>query len=206
MMTKIKICGIQSEDDVAVVNKYMPEYVGFVFADSKRKIRQDTAKLLRNRLDRQIKSVGVFVNSTLDIIEELCKNGVIDVIQLHGDEDLEYILKIRKFTSCEIIKAVRVRSAADIQAALPLPVDYLLLDSFVLGEQGGSGKTFSWTQIPHLEQKFFLAGGLDPLNVKEAIKVAHPDCVDVSSGVEENGIKSEKRIKKFVKQVRELDK
>ncbi len=202
--TKVKICGLMRLEDVAYVNDYQPEYVGFVFAKTRRQVNGDWAKRLRLFLDPQIQTVGVFVNESVDVIAGLCENKTIHVVQLHGDEDEAYISDLKKKVGNPIVKAVRVREQQDVLRAEQLPCDYLLLDTYVKGQYGGSGKTFDLELIPKLTKPFFLAGGLTADNVQEKIKACHPYAVDISSGVEgDDGWKDREKIRLFIDKVRE---
>ncbi len=202
--TKVKICGLMRLEDVAYVNDYQPEYVGFVFAKTRRQVNGDWAKRLRLFLDPQIQTVGVFVNESVDVIAGLCENKTIHVVQLHGDEDEAYISDLKKKVGNPIVKAVRVREQQDVWRAEQLPCDYLLLDTYVKGQYGGSGKTFDLELIPKLTKPFFLAGGLTADNVQEKIKACHPYAVDISSGVEgDDGWKDREKIRLFIDKVRE---
>lgn len=204
-MTKVKICGLTRPEDIACVNECRPDYVGFVFYHkSSRLVSEETAKNLHELLYPEIQAVGVFVNEKIDKIVSLCEHNVIDVIQLHGEEDEEYIHALRESVSSPIIKGVRVRSMDDILRAQQLPCDYLLLDTYRKGTYGGSGQTFNLGLIPRLSKPFFLAGGLDAENVKEKIGTIHPYAVDISSGVEgADGWKDPEKIRKFINNVRE---
>ncbi len=154
-MTQVKICGIKSIEDVRVMNKYAPDYVGFVFAKSKRQITQTQAKKLKSELNCSIKTVGVFVNEPIENIVNLCENKVIDFIQLHGDEDEKYIKMLNLYVENPVIKAVRVQNTQQILKAQNLPCQMLLLDTYTKSQYGGSGKTFDYTLIPKLEKPFF---------------------------------------------------
>ena len=123
---------------------------------------------------------------------------VIDIAQLHGDETEEQIERIKRETGKPVIKAVKIRSREDILAGVQTRADFLLLDSGM-----GSGETFDWSTIPQIEKPFFLAGGLNPENVKEAVRSFHPYAVDVSSGVETDGRKDEEKIREFIRRVRD---
>lgn len=201
-MTKIKICGIQTIKDVEVVNRYSPDYVGFVFANSRRKISEDWARSLKEALDSNIKTVGVFVNEPILNIIKLCHEGIIDLVQLHGDEDENYIFKLKMSTDNQIIKAIHVQSKEQVAKEIPLAGDYILLDTYVKGSYGGTGLTFNQDLIPDMDRDFFLAGGLNQDNVLDAIKRSKPYGVDVSSGVETDGRKDERKIREFISKVR----
>lgn len=213
---KIKICGLKRKEDVDYVNLWRPDMVGFVFAGVKRKINYKTAKMLKENLNPEMKAVGVFVNADTDYIDRLVADDIIDIVQLHGDEDETYI-KILKQSFREIgkpdtpiIKAVRVRSTEQVLKAEKLSVDYLLLDAFTEEEYGGSGKVFNHDLIPNLEKPYLLAGGIDCDNVVTIIdslkekNVTLPFCIDVSSSVEVDGYKDEDKIIAIVSLVQSL--
>lgn len=201
-MNRIKICGLSRECDIDAVNIAKPDFIGFVFADkSKRKVDDKTALNLKKRLDKGIKAVGVFVNNDIDFVVSLINCSIIDIVQLHGDEDEKYIQILKSKTNVPIIKAVRVQNAEDILKADKLPVDYLLLDTYTKGEYGGSGKTFDWSMIPKINKPYFLAGGLNMDNIGFALKIG-AYCLDVSSGVETDGKKDKEKIVQIVKTVR----
>lgn len=202
-MTKIKICGLRREEDVDYVNVCRPNYAGFVFAESKRKVTKEQAKHLRSQLEQGIVPVGVFVNETIDTIAELVEEGVIEVIQLHGDETESYIEALRwRVGNTKIIKAVRVASKEDVTDCEMTIADYLLFDSRTLEGYGGTGKQFDWKLIAQIQKPFFLAGGIHTENVEEAIKMTRPFAVDVSSSVETNGYKDRDKIIEIVEKVR----
>ena len=202
-MTKIKICGLRREEDVDYVNVCRPNYAGFVFAESKRKVTKEQAKHLRSQLEQGIVPVGVFVNETIDTIAELVEEGVIEVIQLHGDETESYIEALRwRVGNTKIIKAVRVASKEDVTDCEMTIADYLLFDSRTLEGYGGTGKQFDWKLIAQIQKPFFLAGGIHTENVEEAIKMTRPFAVDVSSSVEKNGYKDRDKIIEIVEKVR----
>lgn len=213
-MTKIKICGLKRPQDVEYVNRYLPEYAGFVFAGSKRKVTDEQAEELSRMLDARITPAGVFVNEPGQHIVSLVKKDIIRVIQLHGDEDAAYILKLREALkksekdtkNIKIIKAVRVQSREQILEAEKLPCDYLLLDTWQKDTYGGCGKQFDKSLIPaELAVPYFLAGGLSAENIQENIRICHPYAVDVSSAVETDGKKDEKKIQEFIERVREYE-
>ncbi len=201
-MTKIKICGLKTIEDIEAVNRWKPDFAGFVFAPGKRQISPDHAAELRSALAPEIQAVGVFVNTLLEEAAALAEAEVIQYIQLHGDEDAAYMEALRKQTDKPLIKAVAARSREEILEAEKLPCEYLLLDTYKKGSPGGNGETFDWKIIPPLEKPWFLAGGLSPENVEQAIKICRPFGVDISSGVEIQGKKSEQRIREFIEKVR----
>lgn len=202
-MTKIKICGLRRVEDISYVNECNPDYAGFVFADSKRRVTKEQAKMLRAGLNPQIIPVGVFVNEEIDTIAELVQEGVIEIIQLHGDETETYIQKLRgRAADTVIIKAVRVASKEDVADCEKTKADYLLFDSRDMKEYGGTGKKFDWQLIENIRKPFFLAGGINAENIEEAIKTVHPFAIDVSSFVETNGYKDRDKILEIVEKVR----
>ena len=195
-MVKIKICGIRRLEDIRIVNRYKPDYIGFVFADSKRIVSHDLASKLKSNLDSDIISVGVFVDAECEEIIELFGSGVIEIAQLHGNESEEYINDLKEKTNGElkVIKAVEMSEDKDLSYYDNLNVDYLLLDS---GK--GSGKTFDWRLIKSdLKKEFFLAGGIDSTNVKQAIEQFNPYAIDLSSSLETDGFKDENKIKEIM--------
>lgn len=204
---KIKICGIRRTEDVRYLNETMPDCVGFIFADTKRKVTEDQAALLKRQLDPRIQVFGVFVNAPMETVASLAHKKIIDVIQLHGDETEEYIRALRSMTEAPVIKAVRVKKREDILLADRLPVDHLLLDTYHRGQYGGTGETFSWELIPEeLEHSYLLAGGLRASNICQAISTIEGKgrCigVDVSGGVETDGVKDLEKIKILIETVR----
>lgn len=184
-MTKIKFCGLKRTEDIKYANELNPDFIGFVFAPkSKRFVDADTAKELKNLLDSNIKAVGVFVDEDLNAVAKLLKDGIIDIAQLHGSEDDEYIKRLRTLCDKPIIKAFMIESPDDIKKANESSADYVLLDS---GK--GSGVTFNWDLIKEVNRPYFLAGGLDCDNVENALNSLTPFAVDVSSGIETDGYK-----------------
>ena len=197
-MTKIKICGLRSEEDIFYVNKLRPDYVGFVFLEGRRRyISPQEAARLRKRLDPSIQSVGVFVNEPVENVAALLKEGTIQLAQLHGREDEDYAKELKRLCDKPVIKAFIIRTPADVEEALAYPADYLLLDNGL-----GTGEVFDWTLIKNIESPFFLAGGLTPDNVRKAISDVRPYGVDVSSGVETKGRKDYRKIKAFIESAR----
>ena len=199
-MVKIKICGLKRLEDIEIVNKYKPDYIGFVFADSKRKVSHELAGELKDNLDSEIISVGVFVDAPQDEILELFSEGIIDAAQLHGSENEEYIseLKEKANNRLMIINAVEMSEDVDLDCYENTQADFLLLDS---GK--GSGKTFDWRLIrKNLKKEFFLAGGLDVSNICQAIEEFNPYAVDLSSSLETDGFKDENKIKEIMEAIR----
>ena len=197
-MIKIKICGLRREQDIRYANELMPDYIGFVFLKGKmRYVTFEEAAHLRSLLDPAIPAVGVFVNEPAENVIRLLQAGTIQIAQLHGQEDEAYAEELRRAGDHCIIRAFAVRSSEDIHRAFAFPADYPLLDN---GK--GTGETFDWSLFQEQEKPFFLAGGLSPENVKEAIECFHPYAVDVSSGVETDGYKDYEKMKAFMDAVR----
>ena len=192
-MTKIKFCGLKRIEDIKYANDLKPDFIGFVFAPkSKRFVDADTARELKNLLDTKIKAVGVFVDEDINVVTKLLKDGIIDIAQLHGSEDEEYIKSLRAICDKPIIKAFTIVSKDDIKKANESTADYILLDS---GK--GSGETFDWDLIKEVNRPYFLAGGLDCDNVENALDSLTPFAVDVSSGIETDGFKDFDKMCRF---------
>lgn len=200
-MTKIKLCGLSRPCDIEAANELKPEYIGFVFAPkSKRYVTYEKAMELKSQLSPEIHAVGVFVNEPPKNVANLLKNGIIDIAQLHGDEGEDYITQLRLLTDKPIIKAFRIKAANDIEIAEQSTADYILLDS-----GAGTGMIFDWNLVKSIRRPYFLAGGLDARNVADAVKALHPFAVDVSSGIETNGVKDKTKMAAFVAAVRKED-
>lgn len=198
-MTKIKLCGITRTEDVREINKIKPEYIGFVFAKkSKRYISPERASELKKILDNDIKAVGVFVNEPLESVAKLLKEHVIDLAQLHGNEDEAYISRLKKMTDAPVIKAFCITGRDEMKQIKESSADYVLLDS-----GAGSGQTFEWDIVKEISRPFFLAGGLDVDNVEKALREVKPFAVDVSSGIETDGVKDSNKMAVFAAKVRE---
>lgn len=194
-MTRIKFCGLKTLDDIYAANEICPEYVGFVFAPkSKRFIAPAQAEKLRGALSEKILAVGVFVNENPATVAELLNAGIIDAAQLHGNEDDTYIKNLRGITKKIIIQAFQ---SNNILAAEKSLADFILIDS-----GAGGGKVFDWSLIKNLRREYFLAGGLTPENVDNAIRLLNPFAVDVSSGIETNGRKDFSKMATFAEVVR----
>ena len=201
-MTKIKLCGLSRPCDIEWANALMPNYVGFVFAKkSRRCVSPMYARKLREKLDRRISAVGVFVNEAPEAVAALLNDGIIDVAQLHGGEDEEYIKALRKLTDRSLIQAYRVGGPADLEPARQSSADHILLDNGA----GGTGTAFDWALLKGFNRPCFLAGGLDPENVAQAVRAVHPFAVDVSSGIETDGAKDYKKMTAFVNAARNAD-
>lgn len=197
-MTKIKLCGLTRPCDIEYVNELLPEYIGFVFAPkSRRYISPEKAEVLREHLDDRITPVGVFVDEKIEIIADLIKRKIIDIVQLHGNESEQYIEDLRRVIDCPVIKAFRIESEADIVSVNNSSADYVLLDS-----GGGTGKVFDHSLLKDIARPYFLAGGLTPENVETAVKQLKSFAVDVSSSLETDGFKDKIKMTAFVNAVR----
>ena len=195
---RIKICGLCREQDIDFVNELRPDFIGFVFASqSRRYVTPERAACLRRRLDPEIVSVGVFVDEEAEQVASLLEQGIIGTAQLHGKEQEAYVDRLRQLTDRPILQAFRIGGAADIEKALRSKADGILLDNGA----GGTGEAFDWSLLPKIERPWFLAGGLTPENVTEALRIAKPWGVDVSSGVETDRGKDYKKIKSFIQNV-----
>lgn len=198
-MTKIKLCGLSRTQDIEAANKLKPDYIGFVFAaKSKRRVSPLKATELKSRLDPEIKAVGVFLDDDLDAVAAMMNLGIVDLVQLHGSEDEEYIRKLRTITDKPVIKAFIINSAEDVKRAEASTADYILLDG---GK--GEGKAFDWSLLKNIRRPYFLAGGLNPGNAADAVRTLAPFSVDVSTGIETDGKKDEEKMTAFVNAVRE---
>lgn len=200
-MTKIKFCGLTRECDIKAANELKPDYIGFVFwSRSKRNVTREKAAELKKLLDPSIKAVGVFVDEDTDVVKSYLQDGIIDIAQLHGHEDDEYIRKIKSSTGKPVIKAFKIKSEDDLREAKESPADYVLLDAGM-----GDGVTFDWSVVKNAGREYFLAGGLHPGNVADAVKLLHPYAVDVSSGIETEGMKDKVKMASFADAVRKED-
>lgn len=201
---KVKICGLKRAQDIECVNRLLPDYIGFVFAKTKREVTEQQAAQLKAMLNPQIKAVGVFVNAEIDKIVRLAESRTIDVIQLHGDEDAAYCERLRLQTELPIIKAVRVKDAGSFENLQAYPCDYLLFDTYNKGQYGGTGKRFDLALVADekINKPYFIAGGLEAANVADVLKNSNAFAVDVSGGVETEGLKDPEKIAAFIAEVR----
>ena len=198
-MTKIKLCGLTRPCDIEEANVLKPDYIGFVFAPkSRRYVPPEKARALRAGLDPAIRAVGVFAGEAPEQVAALLNEGVIDLAQLHGGEDEDYITGLRALTDKPLIQAFRVDAAADLDLALVSAADFILLDHGT----GGTGAAFDWTLLEDFDRPFFLAGGLGPENAAQAVTALRPFAVDVSSGIETDGVKDNEKMRAFVEAVR----
>lgn len=209
MMTKVKVCGLSRPEDIFQANKLKSDYIGFVFyPKSKRAVTQSQAALLKAMLDKEIKAVGVFVNADIAFIEKLAQLRIIDLVQLHGDEDSLYIQELRKRVYIPIIKAIRVQGEESLQNLRNYPVDFFLFDTYKPGHYGGTGERFNLElEGVTIPKPYFIAGGLDASNVAQVIaENPHAYAVDVSGGVEDSatGLKDAQKMADFVAQVKQL--
>lgn len=197
-MTKIKFCGLTRPCDIEAANAIKPDYIGFVFApNSKRRVGYKQAVDLKNLLSKDIKAVGVFLNEDISQVISLLNLGIIDAAQLHGDESSDYIARIQQETGKPVIKAFQIHSKQDVAAAEETIADFIILDA-----GAGEGKTFDWSLIEHFKKPYFLAGGLNADNVSEAIRRLHPYALDVSTGIETDGVKDTNKMAAFAQAVR----
>lgn len=197
-MTRIKLCGLMDASDIECANTLMPDYIGFVFySKSRRYVEKEAAAELKKNLKDGIKAVGVFVDEKPETAAGYAEEGVIDIIQLHGHEDSAYIEEIRKLTDKPVIQAFRIDSADSLKAVVKSTADHILLDS-----GAGTGETFDWSLLKMTDRPYFLAGGLTPENVREAVRSLDPFAVDVSSGIETDGKKDHEKMKAFTEAVR----
>lgn len=197
-MTKIKMCGLSRTEDIQAANELKPDYIGFVFAkNSRRFVTPQRAQELKKILDKDIKSVGVFVDEDIETVSALIMDGTIDIAQLHGNEDDDYITLLRERTGKPVIKAFRIRSEQDVLRAEKSKADMILLDA-----GAGEGRTFDWSLLKEIKRPYFLAGGLDPENAADAVKALKPYAVDVSTGIETNGVKDKEKMTAFANAVR----
>ena len=217
---KVKMCGISKVETIPAVVDAKPDYMGLVFASSKRQVTVEQAKTLAEELHKQyaarynsgadqsytdeIKTVGVFVNETLDNLVTIAEKVHLDAVQLHGDEDETFIQSLKEFTNVEVWKAVQIRSAADAEKWIDSSADMLLFDAYHKDERGGTGEVFDWSALDEFERPFMLAGGIDSTNVARAIRTVRPYGIDISSGIETEGVKDDEKMKAFTNIVRTI--
>ncbi|MCC2502801.1 phosphoribosylanthranilate isomerase [Bacillus thuringiensis] len=203
---KVKICGITDVETAISACEYGADALGFVFAESKRKITPKRAKEIIQELPANVLKIGVFVNESVEVIQKIADECGLTHVQLHGDEDNYQIRRL----NIPSIKSLGVTSESDMKNAQGYETDYILFDSPKEKFHGGNGKTFSWELLGHmpkeLRKKTILAGGLNALNIEEAIRTVRPYMVDVSSGVETEGKKDVEKIKQFIIKAKECSK
>lgn len=200
-MTKVKICGLKCKVHVEAAVKAGTDFIGFMFAPSKRRITIEEATNLADAVPKHIKKVGVFVNEAPETIIQIAQKVGLDYIQYHGDETPEEIAAI----GLPAIKAFTIRSKEDVLKAAKYNVDYYLFDAPGTDYRGGSGNAFNWTLLADVNiplEQVILAGGLHEKNVAHAITLVEPFAVDVSSGVEVNGQKDAEAMTKFIGKVK----
>lgn len=199
----IKLCGIRRREDVNIVNEFLPDFIGMILTEGfRRTVDMDTAEELSKLVDKRIKKVGVFVNEPAENVRTAASRLDLQVIQLHGDEDREYIRSLS--VKCEIWKAVRVRSSEDIYSAEKLGCDRLLLDSFVKNAVGGTGVTADWDIIKNtnISLPYFLAGGIGEDNIAAALEIC-PN-IDLSGSVETDGVKDREKVRRITELYRNI--
>ena len=210
---KVKMCGISKVETIPAVVEAKPDYMGLVFAPSKRQVTVEQAEILVEELHKQcinhydtkvVKTVGVFVNETLDNLVRIADTANLDAVQLHGDEDEAFIQSLKERTNVEVWKAIQIRSAADVEKWIDSSADMLLFDAYHKDERGGTGEVFDWSSLDTFERPFMLAGGIDSTNVARAIRTVRPYGIDISSGIETNGMKDDKKITAFTKIVKSI--
>ena len=210
---KVKMCGISKVETIPAIVDAKPDYMGLVFAPSKRQVTVEQAKILIEELHKQcinhydikvVKTVGVFVNETLDNLVRIADTANLDAVQLHGDEDETFIQSLKERTNVEVWKAIQIRSAADVEKWIDSSADMLLFDAYHKDERGGTGEVFDWSSLDAFERPFMLAGGIDSTNVARAIRTVRPYGIDISSGIETNGVKDDEKITAFTKIVKSI--
>ena len=201
-MTRIKLCGLTRPEDIAAANALQPEYIGFVFAPkSRRYVSREMAAELKAQLSPGIQAVGVFVNEEPETVVSLLNAGIIDIAQLHGQEDAAYLARLRSLTAKSLWQAFRAETAAGLAAAARSTADMVLLDSGA----GGTGTVFNWKLLQGFPRPYILAGGLDADNAADAVTRLHPYAVDVRSGIETTGKKDPAKMAAFAAAVRGQD-
>lgn len=196
-MAKVKICGVKEEEHVRAAVEAGATWIGFMFAQSKRQISFEQARKLAQIIPEHVKKVGVFVNPTAQQVREAVELVDLDYIQYHGNEEAQFIKQL----GYPSIKAFSIKNADDVKRASQYEVDYYLFDAPGTNYAGGSGHVFDWTLLDQLsipKSKVILAGGLNRENVLHAIAQVNPFGVDVSSGVEKDGIKDSQLIQQFI--------
>ena len=202
-MTKIKICGLRRTEDVRILNRERPDYAGFVFAKSRRQVDVSTAARLIAQLRDDIQAVGVFVNETMEQVQRTAKESGLAVIQLHGDESPEYVRRLREQSGLPVWKALRIAGRESLRQIGRYEADIYLLDTFSAGQYGGAGRRFDWSWLHNIScDRVVLAGGLTPENCGEALRMAAPFGIDVSSGVETEGWKDSVKIRRLIDNIR----
>lgn len=202
---KIKFCGIRRLEDVAAVNFCQPDYMGMILSGGfRRSISQEQAQRLVQEKSDAIAAVGVFVNESSEIICRMAEQLHLQVIQLHGNESAEQIQTLQQKIGLPVWKALRIGTLEELEAAGTNPADCLILEGKTGAGIGGTGVCADWELLARhsWNRSFFLAGGLQPENVLEAIATVSPTGVDFSSGIEEDGVKSLRRMKQLMTLIR----
>ena len=196
--TELKICGLSRLEDIIAVNRHGADYAGFIFFQkSKRYVDPYKANELIELLRTDIKPVGVFMDEPIDNVVRIARISGVEMVQLHGHESEEYVEYIKRTLDRPVIKAYKAGEEGALESAANSSADYVMIDS-----GAGSGQKFDWSILKNFKRDYFLAGGLDPESVGEAIRLLETFAVDVSSGVETDGIKDEKKIAEFIKAVK----
>lgn len=202
----IKTCGLFREEDINYANKLDTDYIGFVFASgSKRKVDFSLAYKLKRKLKNTIKAVGVFRDNSIDFITYLFNENIIDLVQLHGKENNDFLDNLKSKINADIIKAISIKDEYSFNYSFIS--DFILLDS----NKAGSGNSFDWKFLKNkldndknfqkeFNTKYFLAGGININNIKEALEL-NPYCIDLSSGLEVNGFKDFNKMKSIIDEV-----
>ena len=202
--TKIKICGLTRACDIQAANESRPDYIGFVFAKSRRQVSEEQAEVLAGQLVPGIQAVGVFVNAPTEQVIRLLQKDVIQLAQRQGQESQEENRFIQEKTGKPEIKAFSVETIEDIEEASKSPAEYLLFDHGA----GGTGKAFDWSLAEKagimVKQPFFIAGGIRMENIEEAVRRTAPFGVDVSSGAETDGWKDPEKMRRLTEMVRRM--
>ena len=202
-MAKLKICGLTCKEDIDAVNEVKPDFAGFILEvpGKRRSITAQQVKDLVKGLDKEILPVGVFVDAPPELPISLLRDGTLWAAQLHGNEDEDYIEKIQNMTGKPVIKAFSIKTEADVKRALRSPADYILLDQ----GSGGTGIPFDWSLVPPVRRPFFLAGGIGPENLRQAVGTLHPWAVDMSSSLETEGKKDPAKIRQAAKMLKQIN-
>jgi len=198
-LVKVKICGIRDDFTACKAVEMGADALGFVFCASKRRISPEEARQIVKKLPPFVSKVGVFMNMLPEEVRNIAEYVKLDVVQLHGNESPAYI---EELNWSMVVKAFRVKDTDNLYVIDDYTVQAVLLDTYVEGVAGGTGKTFDWSLINRdffIDKHLILAGGLNPENVGKAVSMLKPYAVDVSSGVETNGVKDLKKIELFIK-------
>ena len=194
---KVKICGIRNEESALCAVENGADALGFMFAESKRRLTPQEANRIIRKLPKTLIKIGVFVNSDKETIDEIVQSTEITMVQLHGNESPDFCQSLPYPT----IKAFSIENKDDLNQIHDYPCEYVLLDGPKGAYYGGNGLAFDWSILNSFDfrdKKVILAGGLTPNNVMNAIDTVNPFMVDVSSGVETNGVKDLEKIKVFL--------